>query len=58
VQTAFGSKTVAALAPGKSTSAAFTTRQASIPAGTVAVTVTDGGDSAQETAEYSAASCG
>ncbi|SFR82822.1 O-Glycosyl hydrolase [Agromyces sp. CF514] len=36
---AYGQKTVAAVAPGKNTAAAFTTRQASVSAGVVTVTV-------------------
>ena len=56
--TAYGSKTVAALAPGASTSAAFTTRLGSVAAGSADVTVSAGGASAHSTAAYGAASCG
>lgn len=58
LKTSFGSKTVAALAPGKSTSAAFTTRAGAVPGGSVAVTVTGSGASAEASAPYAAASCG
>ncbi|QIG39632.1 hypothetical protein G5T42_09145 [Microbacterium sp. 4R-513] len=58
VGTAYGSKSVATLAPGKSTSAAFTTRLGSIPAGTADVTVSAGGATAHTTASYATAACG
>ncbi len=54
----YGSKTIAALSPGKSTSAAFTTRSASIAAGTVSVAVSAGQAQAEASASYGAASCG
>lgn len=58
LSTAYGSKTVATLAPGASTSAAFTTRLGSIAAGSAEVTVSAGGATAHTTAAYAAASCG
>ncbi|KJL43655.1 LamG-like jellyroll fold domain-containing protein [Microbacterium trichothecenolyticum] len=58
ITTAHGSKTVAAVQPGKTTSAAFTTRLAAIPSGSAAVAVSAGGDSAEESAPFAAASCG
>jgi hypothetical protein len=61
VETAYGVKQVASLAKGKSTSAAFTTRLASVPAGTVTTTVSTGqGDDRMEsvfTTEHPALSC-
>ncbi len=58
VDTAYGSKTMTAIQPGKSTSAAFTTRQTSIAEGTVDVTVTAGDDSTEASATSAAATCG
>jgi hypothetical protein len=58
IETAYGSKTVAAVQPGKATSAAFTTRLASIPGGTVAVAASAGGDTVDTSATYAAADCG
>ncbi|WP_461474582.1 LamG-like jellyroll fold domain-containing protein [Microbacterium sp. HJ5] len=58
VSTTYGSKSVATLQPGKSTTAAFSTRQASITGGTVTVAVSSGGDSAEASASYAAATCG
>ncbi|MDQ1082077.1 MULTISPECIES: beta-L-arabinofuranosidase domain-containing protein [Microbacterium] len=62
VTTAFGKKSVTSLAPGKSASQAFTTRQTSIPAGEASVTATGQVDGAPSTATqkagYSARSCG
>jgi hypothetical protein len=40
IESAFGSKNLGALATGKSATAAFTTRQAAVPAGSVAVQLT------------------
>lgn len=57
VSTTYGSKTIATVQPGKSTTAAFTTRQGSIAGGTVTVDVTSGGDSAEASASYSGATC-
>jgi hypothetical protein len=61
VETAYGVKQVASLAKDKSTSAAFTTRLASVPAGTVTTTVSTGqGDDRMEsvfTTEHPALSC-
>lgn len=53
VTSAFGTKTIMALADGRSTSATFSTRSASVSAGTVTVTV--GGTAVDQT--YSARSC-
>ncbi|HEX5859622.1 MAG TPA: LamG-like jellyroll fold domain-containing protein [Microbacterium sp.] len=58
ITSTYGSKSIAAVQPGKSTSAAFSTRAASITGGSVTVTVTAGGDSAQASASYLAATCG
>ncbi|MGU3645381.1 LamG-like jellyroll fold domain-containing protein [Microbacterium sp. C23T] len=58
ITTPYGSKTVAAVQPGKSTSAAFTTRLAAIPTGSVAVTVSAGSTTAEKSATFAAASCG
>ncbi|MFH8248732.1 LamG-like jellyroll fold domain-containing protein [Microbacterium sp. B2969] len=58
LSTAYGSKSIATLAAGKSTSAAFSTRLGTTPAGTADVTVTAGADTAHATASYAAATCG
>ncbi|MDY0908613.1 LamG-like jellyroll fold domain-containing protein [Microbacterium sp. CFBP9034] len=58
LQSSYGSKTIAALPAGKSTTTTFTTRQLSVPTGTVAATVTGGGDADEASATYAAASCG
>lgn len=58
ITTPFGDKTVTGLAPGRTASVAFTTRQAAVPAGSVDVNGTSvSGDYAGE-AVYAAASCG
>jgi hypothetical protein len=54
LETAYGSKTVADLAPGKRSSQAFTTRQASVPAGAVSAEVTGIVDGETVTSEVSA----
>ncbi|HEX5859620.1 MAG TPA: hypothetical protein VFY91_16065, partial [Microbacterium sp.] len=41
----YGSKSFASIAPGKSTSASFTTRLAAVPSGSVTLTATGGGAS-------------
>lgn len=58
ITTPYGTKSITALAAGKSTSAAFTTRQVGIPQGTVTVAATGDGDAVEKTASYAAASCG
>nr|BFF10145.1 hypothetical protein GCM10025699_14480 [Microbacterium flavescens] len=58
VSTTYGSKAIAVLQPGKSTTSAFSTRQASIAGGTVSVDVTAAGDRAEASASYAAATCG
>ncbi|MFG3340685.1 immunoglobulin-like domain-containing protein [Glycomyces sp. NPDC048151] len=58
VSTPYGTKTLAAVAPGGTVSAAFTTRTASIAAGTVEVTGTAGGGERTESADYAALHCG
>lgn len=62
VTTPFGSKQIAALAPGKTSASAFTSRVASLPAGTASVTAsaTVGGAPVTVTVpvEYGALSCG
>ncbi len=55
--TAFGSKSVSALQPGKTTSAAFTTRSGTATAGAVTAAVSAGGLSAETTADYPAVTC-
>ncbi len=58
----YGAKAFAALAPGKTTSATFTTRQTSIPAGSMTLTATAsvGGETVtvQDEVAYTAGSCG
>jgi hypothetical protein len=60
--TAYGKKSVASLAPGKSVSQAFTTRQTQIAAGEVSITVSGQVDgtpaTATQKAGYDARSCG
>lgn len=58
IGTAYGSKTIAGVDPGERVSASFSTRAPSVGAGSVAVTVTAGSDSAEASASYPAASCG
>lgn len=58
VETAYGTKSIASLAAGKATSAAFTTRRGSIGAGSADVTVSAGGATAHATASYAGAACG
>ncbi|NQX26177.1 family 43 glycosylhydrolase [Microbacteriaceae bacterium VKM Ac-2854] len=54
---AYGTKSFAAVAPGKNASAAFTTRLASLPAGSASVTATAGGDTVTVPAAYPALTC-
>lgn len=56
--TPYGTKNLAPIQPGKTSSAAFTTRQTSIPAGTVSLVASAGADSAEASASYATASCG
>ncbi len=62
VSTAFGNKSVASIAAGKSSSHAFTTRLAAVPAGVAEVTVTGTVDGEPVTevleAAYAAHNCG
>lgn len=58
MSTAFGSKTLASLAPGKGSSAAFTTRQVTIPADAVELSATIGADTLEWSEPYAAHSCG
>ncbi|MDA1361093.1 hypothetical protein O1R50_15795 [Glycomyces luteolus] len=58
VSTAYGRKTLAAVAPGATVSAVFTTRATSIAAGTVTVTGTDANGETGLAEPYAAASCG
>jgi len=62
VTTSYGSKQVAALAPAKTTSSAYTTRLASTPSGTISVvaSATVGGQPVSVTvpAQYDARTCG
>lgn len=58
VSSAHGSKSIAAVAPGKSASAAFTTRATSIPAGSATVTATAGTATVTVPAAYPALACG
>lgn len=55
--TPFGAKQLS-VQPGKTTSMAFSTRQASLAAGDVAVSADDGSLSSEFTVSYGAASCG
>ncbi|MDQ1123550.1 family 43 glycosylhydrolase [Microbacterium trichothecenolyticum] len=56
---AFGSRTVASLAAGKTSTQTFTVRKSSIPAGTVTIKATDaGGAATQVKAAYGARRCG
>ncbi|MGN7970769.1 RICIN domain-containing protein [Microbacterium sp. 22296] len=57
VESPYGAKNLGAIEPGKRASAAFTTRQASIPAGTATVTATVNGTPATVTAAIPAATC-
>lgn len=58
VSSPFGSKTHADLAPSRTVSTAFSSRVASIAAGTVTAQVSvDGGQAMEATADYAAASC-
>lgn len=56
--TPYGTKNVGAVQPGKSSSATFATRQASIPGGTVSLVATAGEATAEASASYAGASCG
>ncbi|WP_205789183.1 Ig-like domain-containing protein, partial [Microbacterium sp. CPCC 204701] len=56
--TPYGTKNLGAVQPGKTSSAAFATRMASIPAGEVSLVATAGGESAEASASYAGASCG
>ncbi|WP_161490311.1 family 43 glycosylhydrolase [Agromyces aureus] len=60
IETPYGSKQVAALAAGASTSASFASRLVALPAGTTTVTATGAGPSATDSvsAGYAARSCG
>ncbi|HMR49858.1 MAG TPA: family 78 glycoside hydrolase catalytic domain [Arachnia sp.] len=55
---AYGSKTFAGLAPGKTSSAAFSTRQAGVVDGTVEVSVVADGGTTTTSAGYAATTCG
>jgi len=57
IATVYGSKALT-VGPGKSASAAFTTRLGAMPAGTATVSVTQAGATANLTAPYSALACG
>ncbi|MDQ1123557.1 LamG-like jellyroll fold domain-containing protein [Microbacterium trichothecenolyticum] len=57
VDSAHGSKTIASLAAGKSTSATVTARKNPMPAGEVTVTATAGGAATKLTATYAAITC-
>lgn len=58
ISTTYGAKSLADVEPGERVTASFTTRRASVGAGSVVVTATAGGDSAEASAPYAAASCG
>jgi beta-xylosidase len=58
VQTPYGAKTIATVAPGKSTAQAFSTRLGTIGKGTVTVIATAGEDTSTTAVEYAAHSCG
>ncbi len=55
---AYGAKTFAALAPGKSASASFTTRLAAVPAGTIGVNATVESVTAEQQIAYPILTCG
>ncbi|KQQ20725.1 hypothetical protein ASF48_08990 [Rathayibacter sp. Leaf299] len=59
IRSPYGEKSVADLGPGKTTTAAFTTRLKTMPAGQVVVTATANGSTAsgQSTASYATRSC-
>lgn len=58
IATAFGTRTVASLAPGKTTAQSFTVRQSSVAAGAATVTATANGGSTEVKPTYTARSCG
>lgn len=58
VTTPFGTKSTVSLAPGKTMSQAFTTRQTSITPGSVTTVATAGGQSKTTTTAYSSRTCG
>ncbi|MCJ1709549.1 hypothetical protein MT347_17970, partial [Microbacterium sp. VKM Ac-2923] len=57
VESAHGSKTIASLAPGKSTAVTFTARTNPIAAGTVTVTASADGATSTVTAPFAATTC-
>ncbi|WP_083949470.1 family 43 glycosylhydrolase [Herbidospora yilanensis] len=57
VETAFGTKSFAGVAPGANAYQSFTTRVASIAAGSVTVTATEGETTSEHTKDYAALSC-
>ncbi len=57
VDSAHGSKSIASLAAGKSTSVTFTARTSPLAAGEVAVTASAGGTTSSVTAPYAATTC-
>ncbi|MFC3495666.1 family 43 glycosylhydrolase [Glycomyces rhizosphaerae] len=58
LSTPFGAKTLPGIEPGATSSAAFNTRTADLPAGTVEVTGTAGEGERTESVDYSALHCG
>ena len=58
VQTAFGSKTLTALAPGTASTATFATRALGVVAGEVTVTGSAGDATYEGTVAYPAFNCG
>lgn len=57
VETRYGVKSLGALEPGARVSSSFTTRQASVPAGTATITATVGGTPSTSTVAVPAATC-
>lgn len=57
ITTLFGEKTITGLAPGRTASVVFTTRQAAVPAGAVEVNGTSASGDYSREAAYAAASC-
>ncbi|HMR49802.1 MAG TPA: Ig-like domain-containing protein [Arachnia sp.] len=57
VETPYGSKTLAGLAPGKSASAAFSSRLTTVPAGSVEASATSDDGTSEVSASFGTASC-
>ncbi|WP_336920887.1 LamG-like jellyroll fold domain-containing protein [Aquipuribacter sp. SD81] len=57
VETPYGTRDLGTLEPGRGSSVALSTRQASVPAGSAQVTATAGGAEGSATADYAPATC-